>query len=257
VTVGDEPAGPPAAREVRPVPRLEIVGEDANGLEVVRATLGHGDDPGALFADSGWLVGEGISIDSDTSDGHVLTARLRVSAAQASRAAPAPEVLRDEGLLVRDGEEPTVYQRVAAYAVVTSTRGVLMTEYSDRTAAPGTWGLPGGGLDPGEDPTDAVLREVWEESGQHVTVGRFVGLRTRHWVGRAPNDRLEDYHAVRIVFCATCAHPTEPVVHDVGGTTASAAWVAPERLGSLQVASGWRPVLEEVLAGSHLSPRGE
>ncbi|WP_202911345.1 NUDIX hydrolase [Segeticoccus rhizosphaerae] len=256
MTADDGQTGPPAARQIRPAPRLEVIGEDADGREVVHAVLGHGDDPELLFADSGWLVGEGVSIGSDTSAGHVLTARLRVSAAGSRRRASTPALLREEGLVVEDDEEPTVYQRVAAYAVVTSHRGVLMTEYSDRTGAPGAWGLPGGGLDPGEAPTDAVLREVWEESGQHVTVGRFVGLRTRHWVGRAPNGRLEDYHAVRILFCATCDDPTEPVVHDVGGTTASAAWVAPERLGSLEITSGWRPVLEDLLGGSHLRTGG-
>ena len=53
-----------------------------------------------------------------------------------------------------EGEHPEPYQRTAAYGVVTSVRGVLLTELSGRTAAPGRWTLPGGGIDPGETPLE-------------------------------------------------------------------------------------------------------
>ena len=57
-------------------------------------------------------------------------------------------------------------------------------------------------------------------------------MTTSHWVGRAPSGRLEDFHAVRVVYAAWCPDPTDPVVHDVGGSTASVRWVAPEDVGS-------------------------
>ncbi len=37
------------------------------------------------------------------------------------------------------------------------------------------WTIPGGGLDPGETPAEAAVRETFEETGYHVTVDRFVG----------------------------------------------------------------------------------
>ena len=68
-------------------------------------------------------------------------------------------------------------------------------------------------------------------------------MQTSHWVGRAPGGRVEDFHAVRIVYRATCPAPTEPVVHDVGGTTADARWVQPAELAALPLTPGWRAVL--------------
>ncbi len=245
MTAGGRPGPPP--REIRPGPRVDVVGEDPAGRPVVRATLGHGDDPELIAADAGWRLGHGIAVDSDTTDGHVLVARFRVNPLQGSVPDGRRGPRRPQGLRARPGERPVVYQRVAAYAVVTSPRGVLLTEYSDQTAAPGSWGLPGGGLEPAEQPEATVLREVWEESGQDVEVGRFLGVRTRHVVGRAPDGRLEDYHAVRLVFAATCDRPTDPVVHDVGGTTASAAWVPRDALAAVRLTSEWRHVLHSGL----------
>ena len=116
-------------------------------------------------------------------------------------------VARDAG--VGDEEVGEPYQRVAAYAVVTSARGVLLTQFNAQTHVPGDWGLPGGGLDDGESPVDGVHREVWEETGQRIELGALLTVQSQHWVGRAPSGMLEDFHAVRIVYAATCPEPAE------------------------------------------------
>ena len=85
-----------------------------------------------------------------------------------------------------------------------------------------------------------LLREIHEETGQEVVAGQLLALQSDHWIGRAPNGGLEDYHALRIIYSATCEKPSRPRVHDLGGSTARADWVpvksgasfpGPERLG--------------------------
>ncbi len=45
--------------------------------------------------------------------------------------------------------------------------------------AKGTWSVPGGRVEPGEADPEAVAREVLEETGQRVRVGRLVGTVER------------------------------------------------------------------------------
>jgi 8-oxo-dGTP pyrophosphatase MutT (NUDIX family) len=233
-------------------PLLVVVGVDALGTELVRLVLGHGDDPTELLAGQGWKVRRARDIMSDSVGTHVLTMTFVVEPSLVdgpSGISPfEPQVLtrQDAGLVMSRDEVPERHQRVAAYAVVTSARGVLMTQFSGRTNAEGRWGLPGGGVESGEAPELAVVREAWEESGQVIEVSDLALIRTSHWIGRAPTGRLEDFHAVRVVYHASCPEPSEPVVQDVGGTTASAAWVPWSDLDRLDVTSSWRSLLGDM-----------
>ncbi|WP_436523861.1 NUDIX domain-containing protein [Actinoplanes sp. HUAS TT8] len=66
-------------------------------------------------------------------------------------------------------------RRTAAYGVARTADGsVLLTRGSDLGSYPGVWSLPGGGVDHGEHPADAVVREFAEETGLAVVV---TGLR--------------------------------------------------------------------------------
>ncbi|GFZ90461.1 NUDIX hydrolase [Nesterenkonia alkaliphila] len=65
--------------------------------------------------------------------------------------------------------------RIAAYAVITDETGRMLlprltAEFDHR------WALPGGGIDPGEDPANAAVREVFEESGYHVEIDELLGI---------------------------------------------------------------------------------
>lgn len=217
----------------------------AHGRRVAEFVLAHGADPVRELARLGWSRPH--LHDARRGEDGSLVLHYTVTPASAVSHVDAP-VPTDPGLVLAPGEEASPYQRTAAYGVVTSERGVLLTELSELTSAPGRWTLPGGGLDPGEDPVAGLHREVWEESGQEVESVRLLEAHTSHWIGRAPSGRLEDFHAVRIVYAAWCPQPSDPVVHDVGGSTADVRWVARDRLDRYHLSRSFSPHMRRWLA---------
>ena len=195
----------------------------------------HGEHPEVVLGALGWALGAPSSA-AVHADG-ALELAFRVSPLDGIRPRSA-EPPRDADVGADEVGEP--YQRVAAYALVTSARGVLLTQFNSQTHVAGSWGLPGGGLDEGESPLDGVHREVWEETGQRVELGGLLAVQSDHWVGRSPSGGLEDFHAVRIVYAATCPEPVDILIHDVGGTTSDARWVPLDELEDYPLSSSWR-----------------
>jgi len=123
-------------------------------------------------------------------------------------------------------ERPVLRQRLAAYAVVVSADDeILLTRLSSVTPSPGRWTLPGGGVDHGEHPVAAAVREVHEETGMDVDVDALVDVGSEHFTGRSPKGVLEDFHALRVLVTATAREVRAPEVLDVGGSTDLGCWV--------------------------------
>lgn len=219
---------------------IEVVGRH-EGVEVARFTLEHGRDVRAGLLARGW-GGRPAAVVRPSPD--MLVISYDVLPADPVEELVALTVPPDPGLTEADIAAAHRHQRLAAYAVVRSHRGVLLTQLSARTNVPGQWNLPGGGIEPHEDPLEGLVREVHEETGQVVEDLRLLTVLTRHWVGRAPSGRVEDFHAVRLFHTAVCPAPTDPVVHDVGGSTEQARWVHPEDLAAMRLASSVPDALE-------------
>ncbi|MFE9250372.1 NUDIX hydrolase [Streptomyces sp. NPDC007088] len=110
--------------------------------------------------------------------------------------------------------------RVAAYAVCVRDEQILLARW---VAADGRrlWTLPGGGMEPGEDPYDTVIREVTEETGLTAEPTALLGtdsIRREHRrLGAATA-----FHGLRLVYEARITAGT--LRNETNGSTDLAAW---------------------------------
>ena len=89
-------------------------------------------------------------------------------------------------------------RRIAAYAVCADSRGrVLLVRASERSGTPGTWSLPGGAVDHGEDPNHTVVRETAAETGLSVAVSGLADVLADM---RALPDRGITIHTDRLIY---------------------------------------------------------
>ncbi|WP_284250097.1 NUDIX hydrolase [Litorihabitans aurantiacus] len=91
---------------------------------------------------------------------------------------------------------------------------------------PDAWTLPGGGLEHGEHPSAAAVREVTEETGLTIAVGDLLGIDSL--VHESSHGRA---HALRIVYRGTVTGGR--LRPETDGSTDEAAWIPLPRLGSL------------------------
>jgi 8-oxo-dGTP diphosphatase len=131
---------------------------------------------------------------------------------------------------------PVVTVAVGAVAVVD---GALLLVQRGTAPEVGRWTLPGGRVERGESVTEAVEREVFEETSLAVRCGGFVGFAERRGPG---------YHFVILDFHVTAVGRGTP---EAGGDAAAVAWVPLAEVGSLRLVEGLQAFLVEhgVLAG--------
>jgi 8-oxo-dGTP diphosphatase len=119
-------------------------------------------------------------------------------------------------------------RRVGAYGLCRSSGRVLLARASLAADLPGVWQIPGGGVDQGEHPAAALVREFREETGLAVAISRVRAAVAD--VLRFP-DLDTDLHTDRVVYEVTVAGGT--LRDEVDGTTDRVAWVPAGDLGRL------------------------
>lgn len=139
--------------------------------------------------------------------------------------------------------------RVGAYAVITHAGSVLLTKLAAGPSV-GAWGLPGGGIEHGESPGQALQRELREEigfvpDGPHLLT--TVTARSR-WT--RPSGDEEDVHYIGIIY--RCELPTlvEPREGGDGGSCGGAQWFVAAELASLPIS----PPTHDALVSAGLLP---
>ena len=117
-------------------------------------------------------------------------------------------------------------QRVAAYAVIVRDERILLSKLAPWITTNEQWTLPGGGIDHGEDPRHAVVREIREETGLDAVVGEQARVYSAHQARMRRDGRRSDYHALRIVYDGWVPPDApEPRVVEVDGSTVDSAWL--------------------------------
>src|SRR5450755_966256 len=86
---------------------------------------------------------------------------------------------------------------VVAAAVLLEEGRVLLTQRKAGTHLAGAWEFPGGKVESGEDPRDALRRELREEIGIEATVGEIVEVTFHRYVEADKAVMLLFFEAVR------------------------------------------------------------
>ena len=117
--------------------------------------------------------------------------------------------------------------RVAAYGLLLNEARILLCSISDQLPwDAGRWTLPGGGLEFGEDPALAMMREVHEETGLRVRQRGLAAIDSFH---EENHDRA--FHGLRILYFAELVGGT--LRNEVAGTTDLCAWWSCEEARAL------------------------
>jgi 8-oxo-dGTP diphosphatase len=113
--------------------------------------------------------------------------------------------------------------RLAAYAIVVDERERVLLALWNEAERP-LWTLPGGGVELAETVEEGAVREVREETGYDVELGRLLGVDT-HVI--PPEQRTVDrdrwFKGIRVVFEATVVGGE--LRAELDGTTDEARWI--------------------------------
>jgi ADP-ribose pyrophosphatase YjhB (NUDIX family) len=131
-------------------------------------------------------------------------------------------------------------QRVAAYGVCIDGEGrLLLARAAPSLNLGGRWFLPGGGIQHGENPTEALCREMKEETGLTVELGPLLGV---HSDVRVLPDGT-NLHTLRVIY--RVSRWTGVLRAETGGTTDAAQWFTKDELAPLPLAFYVKKVVKE------------
>ena len=131
-------------------------------------------------------------------------------------------------------------QRVAAYGVCLDGEDrLLLARAAPSLSLRGRWFLPGGGIQHGESPTEALHREMEEETGLKVELGPLLTVLSD--VRRLPEGT--SLHTLRLIYRVATWAGTLRAEQD--GTTDDVRWFAHDELAHLPLARYVQEVVEE------------
>ena len=125
----------------------------------------------------------------------------------------------------------TRYVRIAAYALCLDGGRLLLARIAPGYSDPGSWTLPGGGLEFGEAPDVGVLRELEEETGLRGETPALLAVDSEVF-GPRPG-RGSYLQSLRIVYRVRVTGGD--IRHERDGSTDECAWVPLEEIAGLRL----------------------
>ncbi|MBM7495111.1 ADP-ribose pyrophosphatase YjhB (NUDIX family) [Micromonospora luteifusca] len=122
--------------------------------------------------------------------------------------------------------------RVAAYAVCLRDEHLLLARWVSPDRARQHWTLPGGGVEHAEDPFDAVVREVAEETGYEAQVEQLLGVNSRTRNVESYDGGVVDLHMLAVFYRARIV--AGELRFETDGTTDLAQWIPLAEVAGLE-----------------------
>jgi 8-oxo-dGTP diphosphatase len=127
-------------------------------------------------------------------------------------------------------------RKLVVAALVREGTRVLMSRRRADQPMPGKWEFPGGKVEPGESPIEALAREVREELGCEIDVGRIFEVVFHVY---------DEFDLYMLVYAATISAGTPRAVE-----VAEIAWVESARLPDLDLLPADYPLARALAAGA-------
>lgn len=142
--------------------------------------------------------------------------------------------------------------RNSAKALVLKGGALLLNTHLDAQGQP-YYDLPGGGQHPMETMEEAVVREVWEETGLRVEPVRFAALAEEIFTDEDMQSRYPEYcHRAMHIFLVRVLSEDAGPVAEIDFQQTGSRWVAPEEAEELPlVPLQLRGRVREVLEAAH------
>jgi 8-oxo-dGTP diphosphatase len=126
-------------------------------------------------------------------------------------------------------------RKLVVAALVRDGSRILMSRRRADQPMPGLWEFPGGKVEPGEPPTEALAREVREELGCGIDVGRIFEVVFHVY---------DEFDLYMLVYAATITSGAPRALE-----VAEVAWVEAARLPELDLLPADYPLARALAAG--------
>ena len=127
---------------------------------------------------------------------------------------------------------PRIRKLVVAGLIIGDDRRILITQRRADQELPLQWEFPGGKVEPGESPVAALIRELGEEIGVMVEVGRIWDVL------------FHAYPAFDLVMLVYVCRIVEGAPRPI--EVADVAWVAPRELARWDILPADRPLVDRL-----------